>query len=143
MTLFIKKKPVKEELVVSASEAQKIYGYFKSGLDETQIFLKYGLPITISAFVKAEIKSLESQIISKMKGSYLLTGEESHFDEETGEKVVDVEAVYFKPTTEVALKNSISSDLLDVDLLVTDVRVWSDGKPDESPTWVDYKNSFN
>ena len=65
-------------------------------------------------------------------GSVLLTPEEFHFDEETGEKVIDKKAVYYTLTTETDFKAQFNSDLLDVN------EVYNDWKG--SRTWTEIKS---
>jgi hypothetical protein len=45
-------------------------------------------------------------------------------------------------TDEASLQDSLSSEILDINDVVFDVRIWSDGNPDVEPSWTVYKNSF-
>lgn len=65
-------------------------------------------------------------------GNKLLSEELFHFDEETGEKVIDTPAVYYTLTTEADFKSQFESDLLDTD------EVYNDWKGDR--TWSNIKN---
>ena len=65
-------------------------------------------------------------------GRVLLEAEQSHYDEETGEKVIDSEAVYYSLTTETNFKSQFSSELLDVNT------VYNDWKGDK--TWTQIKS---
>ena len=94
--------------------------------------------------LELKINKLESEMVSKMSGSYELTAKIPAVYDEEGEILTEeVPATYYVVTTEIALKASMSSDLLDIDTVVTDVRIWSDGKPDETPLWTTYKASYN
>ena len=141
MTLFNTKTVIEVDNTPSAEEAQSIYDGLKAGKNETDLF-KDGVGFKKSAIVIAEMKKLESEMVSKMRGSYILVHEVSHIDEDTQEKVIDVAKECFAVTTEDALKASMSSDLLDINTLVTDVRIYSDNNPDISPDWDTYKASM-
>ena len=136
MTLFNTKTIVAVDNIPTTEEAQTIYSSLKAGKNETDLF-KEGIAFEKTAIVVTEMKSLESEMVSKMQGSYLL---EEAVKNEEGE--ITTPPVYFIVTTETALKESMSSDLLDTDILVEDVRIWSDGNPDKEPSWVDYKKLF-
>jgi hypothetical protein len=84
-----------------------------------------------------EAKRLETEMVSKMSGNYVI--EEATY---TDEGEIFSPAVYFAVTGEATLRNSMSSDFLDVSTVCTDVRIWSDGNPDVEPSWTVYKNSF-
>ena len=136
--LFIKTTTVTSVEALTAEDAQTIYGKLSEGKTETQLFTEEAISFDDSKTVQTEIKRLESEMRAKMNGSYLL---EEEVKDEEGE--ITTPAVYFKVTTETALKESMSSDLLDTDTLVTDVRMWSGGNPDEAPLWADYLKTFN
>jgi hypothetical protein len=90
-------------------------------------------PLQFFYAVEAEFKRLQQEFTSYMGGK-LLEAEVSHFDEETGEKVVDSEAVYYVPTTETDLLAQVSSDLLDIKDVLNVI--------EPGGIWLDYKNSF-
>ncbi len=114
MTLGVLKSETKEAVTITAEEAQVIYDkIINDRMSETDLF-KDGIPFEKSVLVRAEMKRLEADMLSKMP----------------------------KATTETALKESMSSELLDTGVLVEDVRKWSDGNPDSTPNWADYKASF-
>ena len=147
MTLFKSNIETVEKEVLNAESAQAIYAEFKAGKNENELF-KLGVSFADSKIVMDEIKVLESEMLSKMNGSFVLTEAvpaEFILDED-GTQVETkawIPATYFVVTTETALKNSMSSDLLDIATVVNDVRIWSDGNPDVLPTWTTYKESFN
>ena len=130
------------ETNVTAIDAQAIYVLLKTK-NSSDIRREDNYRMFNIEQVQAEIKKLESEMVSKMNGSYVTVEEVSHIDEESGETVIDTPVEYFSVTTETALKESMSSDILDVDTLVEDVRKWSDNNPDSAPTFSVYKNSFN
>ena len=130
------------ETNVTAIDAQAIYVLLKTK-NSSDIRREDNYRMFNIEQVQAEIKKLESEMVSKMNGSYVTVEEVSHIDEESGETVIDTPVEYFSVTTEVALKESMSSDILDTDTLVEDVRIYSDGNPDASPTFSDYKASFS
>lgn len=59
--------------------------------------------------------------LNEFKNGKLLEAEESHYDEESGEKVVDKEAVYYEYTTDEDLIAQVSSDYLDVETVFNDL----------------------
>jgi len=143
MTLFNKIVESNSLPALSADEAMSIYELLKTK-DANVLFLEEDIATEYTEQVEKELKRLESEVVSKMSGSFVTTPKVPATYDEMGE--VDKEAipaVYYKVTTETALKSSLSSDLLDVDTVVADVRAWSDGNPDETPNWTTYKNSFS
>jgi len=140
MTLFNTTKTKNTLPALTAVKAQEIYESLKTR-DANTLFLEDNIPTEYTEVVMAEMKKLEAEMVSKMKGSYVTVEEVSHLDE-NGEKVIDTAKEYFSVTTETALKASMSSDILDIPTLVEDVRQYSDNNPDSSPLWDVYKNSF-
>ena len=100
---------------LTPTEAKQLYARLIAGENENDLF-KTGTPFEYSAQVIAEAKRIEVAVIAYMNDA---------------------------PTTEANLRSTISSTLLTVATVVTDVRAWSDGNPDESPNWAVYKASFN
>ena len=142
MTLFKTIKTANTLATLSSKNAKIIYGKLKTK-DGNRLFLEDDIATEYTEQVQKEISSLESEMVSKMSGSYVLTPKVlATYDDEGEVLTKEVPAVYYIVTTEAALKASMSSDLLDVSTVVTDVRIWSDGKPDESPSWDTYKSSF-
>jgi hypothetical protein len=99
---------------LTPTEAKQLYARLIAGENENDLF-KTGTPFEYSAQVIAEAKRIEAAVIAYMSD---------------------------EPGTEAQLRATISSDLLTVATVVTDVRVWSDGNPDESPNWETYKATF-
>jgi flagellar motor switch protein FliG len=64
----------------------------------------------------------------------VITPEESHFDEETGEKVVDVEEVRYELTTETDLISKVNSDILDSKKVLNEI--------EPNGLWNEYKALF-
>ena len=141
--LFTKKQEINILPVLESTNAMEIYEALKSK-DGNRLFLEDNIATEYTEQVQAEINKLESEMVSKMSGSYELTAKIPAVYDEEGEILTEeVPATYYVVTTETALKASMSSDLLDIDTVVTDVRIWSDGKPDETPLWTTYKASYN
>jgi len=59
--------------------------------------------------------------LNEFKSGKLLEAEEFHFDEESMEKVIDKEAVYYEYTTDADLIKQVSSELLDVATVLNDL----------------------
>ena len=92
--------------------------------------------------VTKEVARLELEVQQKLSGAYIVDEAVVEVNAETGEETVVSDAVYYKPTTEYQMKISLDSDILDIATVVADTRKWSDGDPDNSPTWNVFKNSF-
>ncbi len=143
MALFIKTKETNILSALEKEKAMEIYELLKTK-DANTLFLEDNIPTEYTKQVEKELKRLESEMVSKMNGSFELTAKiPAEFDEEGIETKAEVPATYYIVTTETALKESMSSDIIDIPTLVTDIRVWSDGNPDVLPTWTAYKASFN
>ena len=141
--LFKTVNPINTLPALDSTHAMEIYVALKTK-DGNRLFLEDNIATEYTEQVQAEINKLESEMVSKMNGSYELTAKISAVLDEEGEILTEeVPATYYVVTTETALKASMSSDLLDIDTVVTDVRIWSDGKPDETPLWTTYKASYN
>jgi len=141
--LFKTVNPINTLPALDSTHAMEIYVALKTK-DGNRLFLEDNIATEYTEQVQAEINKLESEMVSKMSGSYELTAKIPAVYDEEGEILTEeVPATYYVVTTETALKASMSSDLLDIDTVVTDVRIWSDGKPDETPLWTTYKASYN
>ena len=141
--LFKTIKTINTLATLTSKKAQEIYVGLQTK-DANRLFLEDNIPTEYTVAVEKEINRLESEMVSKMSGSFIIEPavpatytEDGEIDEE------EVPAVYFGVTTETALKASMSSEILDIPTLVTDVRIWSDGNPDQEPAWTNYKASFN
>jgi len=142
MALFKIVPEVKILPTLTAEMAQSIYELLKTN-DINTLFLEQNISTEFSSKVQDEIIRLENEMVSKMNGSFELTARVPATYDDEGEIVdEEVPATYFKVTTEKALKESMTSEILDIPTIVTDVRIWSDGKPDEEPTWSNYLLTF-
>ncbi len=142
MTLFIKKNEVNILPALTSEKAMEIYEALKTK-NLNRLFLEDNIPTEYTKQVMKEMQSLESEMVSKMNGRFELTPRIlAEYDEEGNISKEAIPATYFKVTTETALKNSMSSEILNIDTVVVDIRIYSDGKPDELPTWTVYKASF-
>ena len=137
MALFIKKETTIVEPPISPELSQTIYGLFKEGKGETEMFKEDAISFADSKTVKDEMTKLETEIRSKCNGTFIL--EEAI--KEDGE--ITTPAVYFKTTTKTALINSLSSDLLSVETLLDDVIIYNDGEYKEDRTWTEFLALFN
>lgn len=119
MTLFKLKKNKFKEKEITTVKSKQIYELLKtinaSDIRKEEEFRMYNIKK-----VEKEIIRLENEIVSKMNGSFK----------------------DFVVTTQIALTNSLNSTMLDVSKVVIDVIKWSDGEPDISKTWTEYKASF-
>lgn len=117
MALFKRTVAAAAETTVTAEEAIAIYNYLKDGLSETEIFTQKGFDLKKTKIVLDEAKRLEKEV------NIIMNQEE-------------------QPETEEALITLVSSDILDVSVIIPDIRAWSDGNPDDAPDWATYKASF-
>lgn len=127
---------------LTAEIAQGIYTEAKKGKDQTQIFLSNDYLNEHIIEVFNEIKRLEKEILSKVSGSYLIEKrypatykEDGTIDEEA------VPAVYFDASTKTVLLESLSSDLLDVSVVLDDVIKYNPSY-NESRTWTEFKQNY-
>jgi hypothetical protein len=134
--LFKKVQTQAEFVGLSDSGYQAIYELLLVKSPQA-IRLDDGYSMVHIQIVLDEAKRLETEMVSKMSGNYVI--EEATY---TDEGEIFSPAVYFAVTGEATLRNSMSSDFLDVSTVCTDVRIWSDGNPDVEPSWTVYKNSF-
>lgn len=74
--------------------------------------------------IDKEIERLFKEINKLCSGTYLITPRQVHIDEETGETVVDQEAVYYTPSTKTDLKTMFESDYLDDTLVLRTFVEW-------------------
>jgi len=132
------KEIVREEL--TKDTAMLIYELLKTKSPQA-IRLEDGYSMIDIQDVLNEAKRIENEVNQKLSGDFEIAPPIYTMSDD-GESVIDTPAEYYEPTTEYQLKKSISSDLLDSDVVVIDVRKWSDGNPDEEPTWFNFKKSF-
>ena len=141
--LFKTVNPINTLPALDSTHAMEIYVALKTK-DGNRLFLEDNIATEYTEQVQAEINKLESEMVSKMSGSYELTAKIPAVYDEEGEILTEeVPATYYVVTTETSLKASMSSKLLTVDTVVTDVRAWSAGNPDKTPSWTTYKASYN
>jgi len=140
MTLFYVKKEARVVPVITSEFAQAIYDGFKKKKTRTQLF-KENVVDTPYIFeyiqsVYEEKNVLESEVLSKMNGTYLVSAAEY---DGIGNKTKD--EVYFSPTTEKALIDSVSS-AFNSETFIGDMIKWADGCYMEDRTWEQYKLLF-
>jgi hypothetical protein len=160
-------KTFQELYPLTLEKSKKIYDLLLEGLNCKDIWIKIGhendLKLKHCKDVKEEAERIELLIMQMMSGNYLISPIEYKLDE-NGEVVYEEipdpnnegeviknqvilnEAVYFIPTTEKALISQIrlvtKNEFLDVAMVAEDVRMWSDGNPDESPSFIDWIKTF-
>jgi len=137
---FFKKETPAIFVPFRVKTAQQIYDLYKQGLDHIQMFMNPGIavPFEDSLAVFNEMNRLESEILSKMAGTFVITPEVGHFSEdETPVWVVDTAEVRYVPTTRENLVASLHSDLLDIHILTADCIVY-DPDYNETRTWSEF-----
>jgi hypothetical protein len=134
--LFKKVQTQAEFVGLSDSGYQAIYELLLVKSPQS-IRLMDGYSMVHIQIVLDEAKRLENEINSRMSGGYVI--DEATYDND-GIELTPV--VYFSVTDEASLQDSLSSEILDINDVVFDVRIWSDGNPDVEPSWTVYKNSF-
>ena len=143
MSLFDKKSAVKEPKPLTPKMAQELYDLFRSGKTHTRLFIEDGVSFDDSGAVWNEIKRLETEIIQKVSGNFMMTPAVPEIRDENDKITREaVPAVFYKVTTQSNLEKSLSSDLLDVKILTTDcIRFFPDY--DEKRTWGQFKEAFD
>lgn len=127
--------PTKSTPELDSTTAQEIYALIKEHGDADKAYKNKGNSDYEPEHFKQtndEADRLFKEMNKYASGRVLLEEEESHYDEETGEKVIDKEAVYYELTTETDFKEQFSSEYLDVN------EVYYDWKGDR--TWSEIKN---
>lgn len=127
--------PTSNQKPLDATDAQEIYGLIKQYGDADKAFKnKSGSALEPQHFptVSKEADRLFKEMNRYASGNVVVTPEQSHFDEETGEKIIDQEAEYYTLSTESDFKAQFTSDLLDVN------EVYNDWKGER--TWTQIKN---
>lgn len=113
-----------ETEIINKNQGIEIYGLIKNNpsLSPAQIINLEGVNYLYSSIkmIKKEIDRVVREL-REYKNGKLLQAEVSHFDEETGEKVIDSGAVYFEYTTDEDLALQVSSDYLDVATIIEDI----------------------
>lgn len=118
MPLFVKQIETITLHTLTKEQAMSIYYEFEKGLDFTQQFVTNGTEIVYSEEVWNEIKRLENEINTIMS---------------------DIEN---QPSTQDELISMLSSELLDLSIVVNDARRYADGTPDDAPSYEEWKETF-
>ena len=119
--LFNKTKTTNTLPALTAEKAQEIYVGLQTK-DANRLFLEDNIPTEYTVQVEKEINRLESEIILKVSGRFLLEAKIPATYTEKGEiDKAEVPAVYFKLTTKAALIKTVSSELLNLDTLCSDI----------------------
>ena len=116
-------QPTNSTPALTAEIAGQVYNLIKQyGNADKAYKMKGGSSIDPEHFtaVDKEIDRIVREL-REFKNGKLLQAEVSHFDEETGEKVIDSEAVYYEYTTDEDLALQVSSDYLDVATIIVDI----------------------
>ena len=144
MSKLFKKNKVKKAETSILSVSQEIYNKFKElGIKCSDCSALFTDKLTDFDFknikgVSKEVKRLEDEIVSKMQGSFKIA--DAVTDEETGEITTPIQ--YFDAKDEKTLVTSLSSELLDVALVVSDMIKYADGDFDEDRTFPEWKALF-
>ena len=145
MSKLFKKNKVKKAETSILSVSQEIYNKFKElGIKCSDCSALFTDKLTDFDFknikgVSKEDKRLEDEIVSKMQGSFKIA--DAVTDEETGEITTPIQ--YFDAKDEKTLVTSLSSELLDVALVVSDMIKYADGDFDEDRTFTEWKALFS
>ena len=139
MALFTKTNTF-EESNVTKSEALLIYELLKTK-NESDIRRENNYRMFKIKQVIAEMKRIENEVNIKMSGNYLISEEEYHFNDEEL-KIIDKQAVYFVPTTLLKLIESVSSDILNVTAVISDIMKYKDSDINTIPSWNEFKEMF-
>lgn len=130
-----KERPTSSTPEITAEIAGKVYDLIKQYGDADTAFKSQSDSAIDPEHFKTtdkEADRLFKEMNRYTSGDVLLEPEQYHFDEETGEKIIDSKAVYYTLTTERNFKAQFSSNLLDVAEVYTD---WKGNR-----TWTQIKN---
>jgi hypothetical protein len=118
-----KTQPTNSTPALTAEIAGQVYNLIKQYGDADKAYKLKGDSVIDPEHFEAVDKEIDRIVreLNEYKNGKLISAEVSHIDEETGEKVIDSEAVYYEYTTDEDLANQVSSDYLDVSLIITDI----------------------
>jgi len=137
--LFIKNETKEVAEALTSVKAQEIYALLKTGKGETEMFVENAISFKDSKLVTTEMARLESEYISKVSGSFLLEAKiPATYTEENEIETEEVPAVYYKVTTKIALLKTMSSDLLSLDEVCSDIEDYY-GFYEEDRDFTDFK----
>ncbi len=131
---------------LDAKLAQEIYSHIEKygSVQAAYLSKETNFDFINGELVWDEIKRLEAEVMSKMAGTFVTTPAIPPVYDEMGEIAKKaVPAVYFTVKSEKMLTESLTSPLLDTAVLVNDTRRYSDGNPDEAPTFKDWQATFS
>ena len=116
-------KPTTSTTPLTAEIAQTVYNLIKQFGNIDKAYKLKGDSIIDPEHFEAVDKEIDRVVreLNEFKNGKLLQAEVSHFDEETGEKVIDSEAVYYEYTTDEDLALQVSSDYLDIATIIEDI----------------------
>ncbi len=103
---------------LTPQRAQEIYALFSAGKSQKDMFRENNVSYTESTAVYSELRKLESDAATIMAGKT-------------------------PPTKRADLEKLLTSDLLDINAVVTDIIKWCDGKPETSKSFSDYTDQFS
>lgn len=145
MSLFNTTKKKNSTLILTPVLAQEIYGAIEKYGTAQAAFLAPDTNFDFSncKLVWTELKTLETEIMSKMSGTFIIKAGTPAVYDEKGKLVKEaIPPVYFVVKSEKMLVASLKSDLLDVAILTQHVREYSDGNPDAAPDFKTWLESF-
>ena len=141
MTLFVTTTdPVTKE-ILSPENAQLIYESMKAWKSHTDLFKEW-VSFDDSKKVSDDMERLEREINVIMNWNKEKTQAIYSEPDEMGDRTLITPSTYEDPATQKDLVALVSSELLDVAVLVDDVRIYSDGNPDQDPDFTTRKESF-
>jgi len=137
--LFVKTQTAPTAEKLTKEGAQEIYNRFEAGEDESIQFVKYNANPEHLEQVKQEFKRIESEANLIMSGRKV--EKEATYDEE-GMELTPIH-YHSTPDTQEELTNIMSSTILDIAVVVDDVRRYFDGDPDKDPDFEAWKATFD
>lgn len=117
-----KEQPTNSTSALTAEIAGQVYNLIKEYGDADKAYKLKGDSLIDPEHFTAVDREVDRIVreLNEFKAGKLLQAEVSHIDE-SGEKVIDSEAVYYEYTTDEDLALQVSSDYLDVSLIITDI----------------------
>jgi hypothetical protein len=131
--------------VLTIAEKKILTDLFATGLSIDRATRKSNLPSHLVRESYNHKRSINQKAIELMRDGYVYSEEESHIDEDTGETIIDKEAVIKNIGVVTTLKTQVKKFFPDCDKEAFDYNIdmivkWCDGKGEA--TWTDFYNAL-
>jgi len=135
-------QPAKKQ-ALTPEEAKDIIRLFRSGKDETTIFIDDGYPRYKIEAAKKEWLRLKAEVYKKVSGSYVTKeGVLAENDAKGKEIKPAIKPEYFDPKTKTVVQNSLVSDLFTGKEVVDDILAYDEKMPWLPASFSDFKDKY-